>query len=297
MSSVPHLATGRRQRRRNRAVSCPLKQPRKIEYSTPTPSTLATLYVQIAHSDEAATQRNKEMDEYLYGPDWRTVAVSPQAISKSTRFQPRHGLDDATVGSYAYAMRRGDVFPPVRIAAIGDQLELVDGFHRVAAAQQAGVTELTAEVAPMTEQMATQEAIVANAKHGLPLRRRDKQRCFELYRDGGLHRQPDGKKTKSLRQICRDLGYIVWPNTVRRWLRQSNIEVVEDGPVDRSRWEEPPVSDPLLMEDLDVQLGNVERLFQTIQSPETRADALERVRALLGRLESTPADKPVLLDI
>jgi ParB-like chromosome segregation protein Spo0J len=79
---------------------------------------------------------------------------------------PRRHLDQDRVGRYAEVL---DQLPPVTVFALEDQtLLLVDGYHRVAAAQQAGRTTVRAEVRVGTKSEALQFAVdLAQAEVGM----------------------------------------------------------------------------------------------------------------------------------
>jgi hypothetical protein len=237
--------------------------------------------VQIAQS--LGSIRRRKITAQSRPAKWRSVAISPEAVEMDSRFQPREGLHRSTVVKYLWDMRRGDSFPPIKLGRVNGKLVLLDGFHRVQAAREARVNSLRAEVAPMSEAAATQFAIAANANHGKRLTQKDKRRCFELYRDAGLHKHPDGT-VKSLRTICRELSNIVVPNTIRNWLRQSDIEVVEDEDAPERHWDD-EATDEVRIEDLDVQLHGVERTILAIDDDGLRALALGHLRDLLERLK------------
>ena len=75
-------------------------------------------------------------------------------------------------------------------------------------------------------------------------------------------------------------------------LRDSNIEVVEDAPVDRSHWEaEEVIPDPEIIVDIDTLLAQVEMLIRGIESAELRKTAIWNVLQLHHRLD------PPFLDI
>ena len=99
--------------------------------------------------------------------------------------QARAGLDAEVVESYAAAMRDGAAaFPPVPVYK-DDQGNLWpgDGYHRIAAAELAGLNEIEAEVRPGTVRDARLHGLGANGKHGLPLSNADKRRAVALMLD------------------------------------------------------------------------------------------------------------------
>jgi ParB-like chromosome segregation protein Spo0J len=79
---------------------------------------------------------------------------------------PRRHLDQDRVRRYSEVL---DQLPPVTVFALEDQtLLLVDGYHRLAAAQQAGRTTVRAEVLPGTKAEALQFAVdLAQAEVGV----------------------------------------------------------------------------------------------------------------------------------
>ncbi len=235
-------------------------------------------------------KRNQSGQSQCY--NWRTATLSLDAVEEARRFQPRElSLNDTRAAQYAFAMRRGDEFPPIKVANVGGKLYVVDGFHRLEAARQAKRTQIAAEIAPMSEKAAVALAINANALHGLPLSQKDKQRCFQLYRDAGLHCWPDGR-VKSLRQIRKDLGNLAWPNTISSWLKKANIEPEPDDEGPNVSWQdaEDPDHEPTdevdTMDSLTTFLSGLANTYQTLESPENRYAIRERLRLLLRELEA-----------
>ena len=97
-------------------------------------------------------------------------------------------------------MRRGDGFPAITVASLDGRLYVLDGFHRVEAALLAGIPELNAKIAKLTEKAADREALKANTQHGLNLNQKDKRNIFRIYLERGDHLRLDGSP-KSLRQM------------------------------------------------------------------------------------------------
>lgn len=104
-------------------------------------------------------------------------------IVRDNSTQARHyGLNGSVVYDYEELMKAGTVFPPIIVYHDGSGKEfwLADGFHRVAAARQAGATEIAAEVRAGTQRDAILYANgEANRDHGLQLTRDDKRRRVE----------------------------------------------------------------------------------------------------------------------
>jgi hypothetical protein len=91
--------------------------------------------------------------------------------------QPREKLDDAVVSEYAERIVDGDVFPPVTVFHDGTDYWLADGFHRMAAHEEAGRENISADVQQGTRRDAVLYSVGANALHGLPRTNADKRRA------------------------------------------------------------------------------------------------------------------------
>lgn len=92
--------------------------------------------------------------------------------------QPRLQMLSETVSEYAEDMKNGDTFPPVRVVYDGDQYWLVDGFHRIAAAEQNGYETFECDVLQGTLQDAQWLSFGVNAAHGERRNRWDVQRII-----------------------------------------------------------------------------------------------------------------------
>ncbi len=98
--------------------------------------------------------------------------------------QSRQSLNGPTVYEYAEEMKGGAVFPPVILYYDGTEYVLADGFHRVAAAELAGLTVIAADVRQGSRRDAVLHSVGANATHGLRRTNQDKRRAVEtLLRD------------------------------------------------------------------------------------------------------------------
>lgn len=112
--------------------------------------------------------------------DRRIEAVDLALIVRDPALQVRSGLDDSAIVEFADAMKRGDVFPHPVVFSDGQDMWLADGFHRVAAAEQAGLNSLSCQVVPGTRDDALWHAIGANKTHGLRRSTQDKRRAVEM---------------------------------------------------------------------------------------------------------------------
>lgn len=98
--------------------------------------------------------------------------------------QSRAMVSDETVNDYADAMREGAQFPPIVVFHDGANYWLADGFHRVAAAKKAELTEIPADVRQGDQRVAVLTSVSVNANHGLRRTQADKRRAIEtLLRD------------------------------------------------------------------------------------------------------------------
>lgn len=101
-----------------------------------------------------------------------TIAISRIKINGGT--QIREALyDNATLAEYRDAMEAGASFPPVHVVEDGDNLWLVDGFHRVAAAQALGRKTIEANVREGTLEEA--QWLACGANRGLMRTNADKR--------------------------------------------------------------------------------------------------------------------------
>ena len=110
--------------------------------------------------------------------------ISIDAIRRNGGTQVRAQTDWLVVDEYVHAMKEGATFPPIVVFFDGSTHWLADGFHRVEAAERAGLTELAADVRRGVQRDAVLFACGANAAHGLRRTNADKRRSVEtLLRD------------------------------------------------------------------------------------------------------------------
>lgn len=81
------------------------------------------------------------------------------------------------IDEYSEAMENGAKFPAVTCFSDGKEYWLVDGFHRVAAAEKAGQTRIEAVVRPGSLLDAQWYSFGVNKTHGLRRTNEDKQRA------------------------------------------------------------------------------------------------------------------------
>src|SRR6266403_1007511 len=62
--------------------------------------------------------------------------------------QPRETMSSGLIHEYATLYREGHALPPIKVFHDGRDNWVADGFHRVSAVREAGLSEIHAEVAP-----------------------------------------------------------------------------------------------------------------------------------------------------
>lgn len=125
-------------------------------------------------------------------------------------------MNGAQVYDYAELMQDGTVFPPVVIFRDSDGNHwLADGFHRVAAAKEAGLKELQAEIHEGSQRDAILYSLgPANNSHGMALTRLERrERVVKLLQDPEWSQWSDreiarhcGVSHPTVAQIRRDTG-------------------------------------------------------------------------------------------
>jgi hypothetical protein len=120
------------------------------------------------------------------------VKPSPKKVGKKTSklriadiirdeaTQPRSEMNDTVVAQYAELMQGDTVFPPVVVFHSEGAYVLADGFHRVAAAELAGLEKIEVDVREGSRRDAILFALDANSKHGLNWTNADKRRAVTL---------------------------------------------------------------------------------------------------------------------
>jgi hypothetical protein len=94
-------------------------------------------------------------------------AIAIELIRTDGGTQIRTETNITQAQSYLDDMAAGDVFPPIVVFFDGVDYWLADGFHRLIAAEELGLTEFSADVREGTRRDAILYAVGANAAHGL----------------------------------------------------------------------------------------------------------------------------------
>jgi hypothetical protein len=91
--------------------------------------------------------------------------------------QPRSNINQFAVSEYADEMRSGALFPDVILFYDGLDFWLADGFHRVRAAIEAGLSAINADVRQGTRRDALLFSVGANTSQGMRRTREDERRA------------------------------------------------------------------------------------------------------------------------
>lgn len=111
--------------------------------------------------------------------DHSIVLLPLRSIRTDQAIQQRAGiLNNGIVAEYTEAMKSGATFPPVVVFHDADFYWLADGYHRVEAADEAGLKEIKAEIRAGTKRDAILFAVGANRDHGLRRTRDDVRRAI-----------------------------------------------------------------------------------------------------------------------
>ena len=109
-----------------------------------------------------------------------TKKLAPSAITADPRAQARATMQESVVADYAELLASGVAMPPLIAFDDGDKVWLADGFHRHAAAIEAGLEEIAVEVRPGSLRDAILHGAGANAAHGLRRTHDDKRAAVSM---------------------------------------------------------------------------------------------------------------------
>lgn len=112
--------------------------------------------------------------------------------------QMRAGISPDTVSEYAEHIMDGAEFPAVVVFHDGDNYWLADGFHRVNAYKQAGLSVVPVDIRSGDRADAVKFALKANAANGMPRTRDDMRRGYEVICANELCDKADTKSVKEL---------------------------------------------------------------------------------------------------
>jgi hypothetical protein len=218
------------------------------------------------------------------------IVVDEELQSRSTK------LDEAQVKRYSIAMKQGDEFPPIHLARINSVLFLIDGFHRVAAANLSGKFEIEAVIEDMSRDEAKWEGGKQNLRHGLPLKAKDKLPMFKAYIKAGGHRKKKGGVFKTYREMAADFHGHLAASTVLKWIRSYYPSIYK---AIGQRESKGPGEQPLLdYEELYYQqavdsLQRVLNLCTALTSPERRYRIIKSIENAAVEMKKLPHVEPL----
>lgn len=102
-------------------------------------------------------------------------------ITRNLDVQPREYMRTDVIKEYAEAYKEGAAFPPVIVFFDGHLFWLADGFHRVEAAEKAGLKKIRVDLREGTKRDAILYAASTNYGHGLRRSSADKQRIIKWF--------------------------------------------------------------------------------------------------------------------
>jgi hypothetical protein len=128
-----------------------------------------------------------------------TITLPLDALILDADIQPRETMSSALIHEYAELYRDGQTLAPITVFLEGQTYWVADGFHRVTAAREAGLSEITVDLEVGTKRQAIHYSCGAN-KHGKARTPEDKRRAV-----GRLLADPEWR-TWSDREIARHCG-------------------------------------------------------------------------------------------
>jgi modification methylase len=137
--------------------------------------------------------------------------------------QSRAQLDWVAIDEYAASMKEGEQFPPVTVYYDGTEYWLADGFHRMRAAQKAGLTEIAAEVRQGTQRDAILCSVGANAENGVRRTHRDIRQAVEMLLRDEVWK---GWSNPEIALHCRTNQTLVW--RMRKALEEQGVPMPEE---------------------------------------------------------------------
>jgi hypothetical protein len=90
-------------------------------------------------------RRRKKMDHEETNAT-NQINLRVETLILDEKIRSRLKLDDRAIQEYAEEMTQGTIFPPITVCSDGTSFWVIDGFHRVKAAEQAGKSEIPAQV-------------------------------------------------------------------------------------------------------------------------------------------------------
>jgi len=215
------------------------------------------------------------------------------SIDIHPRLQIRGGTDYATVKRYKKAMMSGDQFPALQLARIGTKLYVIDGHHRLEAAEQIGVSAILGTERRMSLDAAHRASLLSNQDHGRRVTNKEKRAAFDGFIEAGLHLNALGSP-KSLNAILREFP-LYSRGHLGKLLQSRNIDAPRDDVAPYRYGEDEPSEEDWALE--DEMLGKafqqgLEALQETygLLSDDGRQVALSALRQLVSDLHPSASN-------
>lgn len=223
-------------------------------------------------------------------------AIEVERICCDERFQPRHQTGAPTIRKYAAAMQAGSLFPPIKLAQIGDKLNLICGWHRYeAAVTLSGHRKVEAEVVKMTANEALKEAVEDNLTNGTPYTSKDQRRAFGMWVTSGQYKGGEGgRKYKSYREMGKIFGKPY--TTLRNWMEKDFKKVFkaigDDGGGNADAIQPDHDSEAVLIRLLEKTLDQTATYYDALKTPEARFSVVEALEVALEKMKEKPRSAP-----
>lgn len=143
-----------------------------------------------------------------------------EIIRDHDTLQVRNEIDPKTVEAYARSMNGGSIFPPVTLYQVEGKLFLVDGFHRVEAAeamldaQRKHSLTISAEIIEGSIGDAIAAAAVANTTNGKQMKKKEYRTSFRMLGESGKLAGMDSRSIAAL------MNYVVSHVTIWKWAKE-----------------------------------------------------------------------------
>lgn len=201
--------------------------------------------------------------------------------------QSREGpLRQETVDEYVEGYKRGDKFPPIKLMRDDDDgvYRTFDGYHRIAAAKAAGLTEILADIFRGSLDEAILAAAGANATHGLPRTHADRRKAVRMVLSVPRFKKMSNRaiaaealvSDKLVAEIRKEIGEAAGP-------REGADGKVRKPPTKKAKEETPPAT---------AEFPQLRPAAQVITVPVTEEPRAERT--IYPRVEPAPSE-PVIV--
>ena len=200
-----------------------------------------------------------------------TITIRVTDIRTDGGTQSRAGLDMDQVMKYAEQMEDGANFPPVIVFYDGTTHWLADGFHRLEARRQGGMTHITADIRQGDRLDALRYSLGANDKHGLPRNAQDYRRAYQCAVDNSLCKPDD---TASVQKLL---------NCTTRHAQRLTREARDQAKAERDRKITELAAEGKTQREIAAEVGS---------SQKTVDRALESKRTLSEMTQPTPQTEP-----